>query len=163
VPFSIYFILLRGWYALEDTKTPFYLSLVLNTINVVLSIVLFELAPTTLKVPAIGLATGLTYWLMMPIAWPVLRRRTGGLHTRATWLAVLRMIIAGAATTAVTLGAFVALDIWFEGSWDSRLVLLVVMVLASVAGLVTYLAAAQVLRIKEVGAALAMVRAKVGR
>ena len=47
VPFSIYFILLRGWYALEDTKTPFYLSLVLNTINVVLSIVLFEIAPTS--------------------------------------------------------------------------------------------------------------------
>ena len=37
IPFSVYFILLRGWYSMEDTRTPFYLSLVLNTINVVLS------------------------------------------------------------------------------------------------------------------------------
>ena len=76
VPFSIYFILLRGWYSLEDTKTPFYLSLVLNTINVALSIALFNLAPTSMKVPAIGLAFGLTYWIMMPIAWPILSRRS---------------------------------------------------------------------------------------
>ena len=42
VPFSLYFILLRGWYSLEDTRTPFYLSLVLNTVNVALSIALFN-------------------------------------------------------------------------------------------------------------------------
>ncbi len=163
VPFSIYFILLRGWYALEDTRTPFYLSLVLNTINVVLSIALFEVAPTQLKVPAIGLAFGLTYWLMMPIAWPVLGRRAGGLHTRTTWLAVLRMMVAGAVTSAVTVAAFLVLDIWLEGSWDSRLVMLLVLALASVAGLLAYVAAARVMRIGEVGSALAMVRSKVGR
>ena len=100
VPFSIYFILLRGWYSLEDTRTPFYLSLVLNTINVALSIALFNLAPTSLKVPAIGLAFGLTYWIMMPIAWPVLSRRSHGLHTRATWVAVMKMLVAGSATVA---------------------------------------------------------------
>ena len=163
VPFSIYFILLRGWYALEDTKTPFYLSLVLNTINVTLSIVLFELAPTALKVPAIGLALGLTYWLMMPIAWPILRRRAGSLHTRSTWVAVLRMMVAGAVASAVTVAAFGVLDIWFGGSWDSRLVLLLVLALASTAGLLAYLAAARVMRIGEVGSAVAMVRSKVGR
>jgi len=136
---------------------------VLNTINVTLSIVLFELAPTALKVPAIGLALGLTYWLMMPIAWPILRRRAGGLHTRTTWLAVLRMMVAGAVTSAVTVAAFVVLDVWFEGSWDSRLVMLLVLALASVAGLLAYVTAAWVLRIGEVGSAVAMVRSKVGR
>ena len=66
VPFSIYFILLRGWYSLEDTRTPFFLSLVLNAHQRrPLSIGLFRLVPTQWKVPAIGLAFGLTYWAMM--------------------------------------------------------------------------------------------------
>ena len=162
VPFSIYFILLRGWYSLEDTKTPFYLSLVLNTINVALSIALFNLAPTSMKVPAIGLAFGLTYWIMMPIAWPILSRRSHGLHTRSTWVAIVKMLVAGSATVLVTFGCYRVLEQVLEGAWDSRLSLLGVLVVASLLGLVVYLGAARALRIREVSAAMAMVRRKVG-
>ena len=163
VPFSLYFILLRGWYSLEDTRTPFYLSLVLNTVNVALSIALFAVAPTALKVPAIGLAFGLTYWIMMPIAWPILARRTGGLHTRDTWFAVLRMLAAGSVTVAVSLMCYRGLELALEGAWDSRLSLLAVLVIASLLGLVAYLGAARALRIREVGAAMSLVRRRVGR
>ena len=163
VPFSIYFILLRGWYALEDTKTPFYLSLVLNTVNVVLSIALFQVAPTELKVPAIGLAFGLTYWIMMPIAWPILARTAGDLHTRSTWLAVLRMLLAGMGAGLVTFMAFVGIGVVLEGSWDSRLGLLVVLVSAGLVGLLAYLAMARVLRIREVGSAVSMVSGRLRR
>jgi len=163
VPFSIYFILLRGWYSLEDTKTPFYLSLVLNTINVALSIALFNLAPTSMKVPAIGLAFGLTYWIMMPIAWPILARRSHGLHTRTTWVAVFKMLLAGSATVLVTLGCYRGLEQVLEGAWDSRVSLVGVLVIASLLGLVVYLGAARVLHIREVSAAMSLVRSKVGR
>ena len=163
VPFSIYFILLRGWYSLEDTRTPFYLSLVLNTINVVLSIVLFQLAPTYWKVPAIGLAFGLTYWIMMPIAWPHLARRAHGLHTRETWVTLVRILVAGAASVAVTLLGYLVLEQVLAGAWDSRLSLIGVLLVASLLGLVAYLLAARALRIAEVSRALSMVRRKVGR
>ncbi len=167
VPFSVYFILLRGWYSLEDTKTPFYLSLVLNTINVALSILLFELAPTSLKVPAIGLAFGLTYWIMMPIAWPVLARRSGGLHTRATWMALAKMLLAGSATVATIVLATLLIEMYLPRVLDfgqgSRPRLLGVLVVASLLGLGVYLGAARALRIREVGTAMAMVRRKVGR
>ncbi|MGB7980842.1 MAG: murein biosynthesis integral membrane protein MurJ [Candidatus Nanopelagicales bacterium] len=163
VPFSIYFILLRGWYSVEDTKTPFLLSLVLNTINVVLSIGLFRLAPLDLKVPALGVAFGLTYWLMMPIAWPLLARRTAPLHTRTTWLAVLRMLAAGALAAAATLMTFVGFDQYVNDPYTSRWTLLTSMALASLAGLLAYLLAARLLRIEEVGKAVRMVRRRVGR
>ncbi len=166
VPFSIYFILLRGWYSLEDTRTPFYLSLVLNTINVVLSIALFTLAPTALKVPAIGVAFGLTYWLMMPIAWPILSRRSNGLHTRATWVAVLKMLAAGAATVAVIVAAATLIELnlpgFLEGAQASRLRLLGVLGVASLLGLAVYVGAARALGIREVSAAMALVRRRVG-
>jgi len=167
VPFSIYFILLRGWYSLEDTKTPFYLSLVLNTINVALSIALFQLAPTELKVPAIGLAFGLTYWIMMPIAWPILARRSDGLHTRETWVALLRMLVAGTATVVVIVGATVLIELnlptFLEGTQGSRPRLMGVLTIASLLGLAVYLGAARALRIREVSAAMSMVRSRLGR
>ncbi len=167
VPFSIYFVLLRGWYSLEDTKTPFYLSLVLNTVNVALSIALFTLAPTALKVPAIGLAFGLTYWIMMPIAWPILSRRTGGLHTRDTWVAVLRMLLAGTVTVAAIVAATVLIELnlpsILDGGQGSRPRLVGVLSIASLLGLAVYLAVARALGIREVGDAVSMVRRKVGR
>jgi putative peptidoglycan lipid II flippase len=162
VPFSIYFILLRGWYSLEDTRTPFYLSLVLNTINVALSIALFNLAPTSLKVPAIGLAFGLTYWIMMPIAWPILSRRSNGLHTRSTWVAILKMLAAGTATVVVTWLCYWGLEQVLGSAWESRLSLVGVLVVASLLGLVSYLAVARALGIREVSAAVSLVRRRVG-
>lgn len=163
IPFSIYFILLRGWYSMEDTKTPFFLSLALNTINVVLSIVLFAAVPTAWKVPAIGLAFGLTYWLMMVVAWPVLSRRLGGLQTASTWLAVARMLLAGLVAGAAALAVFWAADQAITDLWDSTLAKIATLALASLAGLLAYLLAARVLGISEVSRALALVRAKVGR
>jgi putative peptidoglycan lipid II flippase len=163
VPFSIYFILLRGWYAMEDTKTPFYLSLVLNGINVVLSIGLFALAPTQLKVPAIGVAFGLTYWLMMPVAWPLLARRVGDLHTAATWRSVVRMLVAGVLTSAVTAGTFVALVALWGGVWDEVWRRVVALALAGLVGLVSYLLVARLLHIGEVAEAVATVRRRLGR
>jgi putative peptidoglycan lipid II flippase len=163
IPFSVYFILLRGWYSVEDTKTPFYLSLVLNAINVALSLGLFYAVPTQWKVPAIGLAFGLTYWAMMVVAWPVLSRRLGGLHTRATWLAVGRMMIAGLAAVAAVTGVFVAADRWLGGLWDSTLAKIATLSLGSLAGLLVYLLAARALGITEVAKAVALVRRRLRR
>jgi putative peptidoglycan lipid II flippase len=163
IPFSIYFILLRGWYSMEDTRTPFFLSLALNTINVVLSIVLFQAVPTEWKVPAIGLAFGLTYWLMMLVSWPVLSRRLGGLQTAGTWLAVVRMIVAGMVSGAAALAVFWWADESITGLWDSTLAKLATLAVASLAGLIAYLVAARVLGITEVARAIALVRQKVGR
>jgi putative peptidoglycan lipid II flippase len=163
VPFSVYFILLRGWYSMEDTRTPFYLSLVLNTNNVALSIGLFYAVPTEYKVPAIGVALGLTYWLMMLVAWPLLARSLGGMRTSETWLAIVRMLVAGAAgALAAGLVLWLA-DTRWAGLWDSALLKLVTLGAAGLAGLLAYLLAAKALRVREVAQAVSMVRRRLGR
>jgi putative peptidoglycan lipid II flippase len=163
VPFSLYFILLRGWYSLEDTRTPFFLSIALNAINVVLSILLFNLAPTHLKVPAIGLATGLTYWLMMIVAWPVLSRRLGGLSTAATWLSIGRMLLAGSAAAATAGATFLVSQANVSGLWDNPPAKIATILVASAAGLISYLLAARFLRVREVAAAVQIIRRRLGR
>jgi putative peptidoglycan lipid II flippase len=163
VPFSIYFILLRGWYSMEDTRTPFFLSLVLNAINVALSIGLFWAVPTAWKVPAIGLALGVTYWAMMAVAWPVLARRVGGLQTRATWLAVARMMLAGLIAGMVSGGVFWAADRWLADLWDVWLLKAGTLAAAGLAGLAAYVLVARLLRIGEVGEVVGLVRRRLGR
>ncbi|HEX6887621.1 MAG TPA: murein biosynthesis integral membrane protein MurJ [Candidatus Nanopelagicales bacterium] len=163
VPFSLYFILLRGWYSLEDTRTPFYLSLVLNGINVALSIGLFLVVPTAWKVPAIGLALGLTYWAMMLVAWPVLSRRLGGMHTGQTWRAIGRMLLGGVLAGVAAGVVFWAANAWLEGLWDSLLLKALTMVAASLVGLVAAFLAARLLDIREFNQAVGMVRRKLGR
>jgi putative peptidoglycan lipid II flippase len=163
VPFSIYFILLRGWYSLEDTRTPFFLSLALNAINVVLSIGLFYAVPTQWKVPAIGLAFGLTYWAMMLVAWPVLARRLGGIATTSTWMAVARMLLAGAVGSAATLGVLWLGQALLPGVWDSLIQKVLLLAVAGLAALLAYLVAARLLRVSEVSTAMGIVRRRLGR
>jgi putative peptidoglycan lipid II flippase len=163
VPFSLYFILLRGWYSLEDTRTPFFLSLVLNGINVALSIGLFLVVPTAWKVPALGLALGLTYWAMMLVAWPVLSRRLGGMHTGQTWRAISRMLLGGVLAGVAAGAVFWAASTWLEGLWDSLLLKALTMVAASLVGLLAAFLAARLLDIREFNQAVGMVRRKLGR
>jgi hypothetical protein len=77
-------------------------------------------------------------------------------------VAIVKMLVAGSATVLVTLGCYLGLEQVLESTWDSRLSLLGVLVIASLMGLLVYLGAARALRIREVSTALAIVRSKVG-
>lgn len=164
VPFSIYFVLLRGWYAMEDTKTPFFLSCALNGFNVVFAVALFSAVDTFWKVPVIGLAFALSYWAMMPVAWPILARRLGGLQTRETWQAILRILAAGAVSGVAATAILVAIGLALGGvSNYSRLLQVLVLIPVSAGGLLAYLGAARVLRITEVNTAMSLVSRRLRR
>ena len=81
--YSLYYALLRVFYAHEDTRTPFLLTVVLNIVDVALAIPLFHAAPLNLKVPALAAAYVVAYWVTLAVTWSLARRRTGGLATAA--------------------------------------------------------------------------------
>jgi len=94
-PFTVYYVLLRGWYAMEDTRTPFFMALVLNAINVTLALSLFSLAgPGAPQVNALAAAYIMTYWLIVLLAWPILARRYRGLETPRTLVAFVKIAVA---------------------------------------------------------------------
>ncbi len=75
--FSAYLFVLRGFYALEDTRTPFLVNVVENLVNVVLAVVLVRrFGPT-------GLAASyaMAYAFASVLAFGVLARRVGGFRT----------------------------------------------------------------------------------
>lgn len=96
IGFSLYLFTLRGFYALRDTRTPFFLNVVENTINIVLAIAL----EPWLGVKGLALALALAYTVSALIAFVTLRRRVGLLGGRRLGLAVGKVGLASAAMAA---------------------------------------------------------------
>lgn len=73
--FSIYLFLLRGYYALSDTKTPFKLNAVENIINIALAVPLVKV----MGVAGLSLSYSLAYLISSVMTYYTLNRRIGGL------------------------------------------------------------------------------------
>lgn len=91
--FSLYLFTLRGFYALRDTRTPFFLNVGENAISILLAI---SLEPW-LGVKGLALALALAYTVSALIAFVTLRRRVGLLGGRRLALAVGKIGVASAA------------------------------------------------------------------
>jgi putative peptidoglycan lipid II flippase len=154
------FVLLRGYYALEDTRTPFWLTVVFSVILLALAYPLFALAGHGgTQVASLALAYSLSYWIGLVVTWWVLARRLGSLESRRTAWVIGRLLIAGVVSVGVMLAVTRALiDLEGRGVESLGHVLLAVNVATtSLAGIVVFAAAAWVLRIQEVADVLSLV------
>ena len=77
--FSAQYIALRGFYAFEDTRTPFLLQVAIAATNVLLALVAYAVLPLRWRMVGVALAYSLTYLVGLALSTSVLRRRTGGL------------------------------------------------------------------------------------
>jgi putative peptidoglycan lipid II flippase len=101
--FSLYLFTLRGFYARRDTRTPFFLNVIENALNIVLALAL----EPWLGVKGLALALALAYSISALLAFGVLRGRVGLLGGRRLALAVGKIGIASAAmAVAVVLVAY---------------------------------------------------------
>jgi putative peptidoglycan lipid II flippase len=75
IGFSLYLYALRGFYAFHDTRTPFFLNLVENAINVVLAFALVG----RFGVQGVAFSYSVAYLVSAALALFVLRRRAGRL------------------------------------------------------------------------------------
>lgn len=160
LPFTLFYVLLRGYYALEDTRTPFWVTVLFSVILLALVYPLFYLVPVGgSQVAAIALAYSVAYWLAFGVTWWILARRLGAMESRRTAWALGRMIIAGAVSVGIML-ACLALILRVElGGLEEdvgKVTLLINVVITSVVGIAAYLGAAWVLRIGEVSDVLSL-------
>jgi putative peptidoglycan lipid II flippase len=82
IPFSVHHLLLRGFYAFEDTRTPVRINVWINVINIIAVLLAWWLLPTQWVV--VGMAAGytLSYAVGALITSRTLSRRLGGLEGR---------------------------------------------------------------------------------
>ena len=163
LPFTLYYVILRGWYALEATRTAFYVTIVLNALWLLLAIPAFAWVTSLQSGPAAlaALAGGYvaSYWITLVIAWVILSRRLGGLQTGTTVRSLARIFAAGLVMLAVMTGGRLLFAQLLPG--QSRMHALVIVAVLGALGCVVYLGAARVLRVSEVSDVLALLRRRV--
>ncbi|ROQ97020.1 putative peptidoglycan lipid II flippase [Streptomyces sp. 2132.2] len=161
IPYSVQYVVLRGFYAYEDTRTPFYNTVIVAGVNAAVSTAAFFVLPARWAVVGMAAAYGLGYTAGVGVAWRRLRNRLGGdldgahvmrTYARLTGACVPAAAVAGAAAYAVTQ--------WLGSGVTGSLAALAA---GGVALAAVFLVAAKRMRIEELNAMVGMVRGRMGR
>ena len=171
LPFTLFYVLLRGFYAMEDTRTPFFVTVIFSAVMLVLVVWLFSilsgLGVTSAggpQVAAIALGYVLAYWVGFLILWWWLAHRLGSMNSGRTAWVLVRLTIAGIVAVLITTVARVAaVDFLPIGGLNAQMTSLVLIVLSGVVGVPIFIISAWVLRVREVSTAFAMVKSRVVR
>ncbi|MER6627317.1 murein biosynthesis integral membrane protein MurJ [Streptomyces sp. NPDC000987] len=161
IPYSVQYVVLRAFYAYEDTRTPFYNTVIVAAVNAGASVVCYFVLPARWAVVGMSASYGLAYAIGVGVAWNRLRGRLGGdldgarvlrTYARLCIASVPAALLSGAACYAIghTLGQGVA------GSFAALLV-------GGAVLLGIFFLAARRMRIEELNSLVGMVRGRLGR
>ena len=92
--FSAFQLLLRGFYAMQDTRTPALINVGSNAVNVLADVIFFRY----LKVEGLALGHATAYTCATVVAGFILVRRVGGLDWRRLLKGLAQIMLGGAAT-----------------------------------------------------------------
>ena len=151
IGYSVYLFVLRGFYAHQDTRTPFVINCFQNVLNIALA---FILSPS-LDVLGLGIAFSASYVLAAIGALFVLRNKVRGFSALDVLLGLSRLVIA-----AASMGAIMWMVLRPIGS-NSGAGAFVKVVVGSGVGVLTYLGALSLLRAPEVEH-LRVLRSRIG-
>lgn len=153
LPFSIFQLFLRAFYAMQDTKTPFLINVVAVILNAAINIPMFKL----LGVEGLAAGHAISYVFGVTAQARVLSGRIGGLGGRELFSSLVRIAGATAIMGLVVFGASELMGNVLVGrDFLSQTAGLLVPVIT---GVIVYLGAAHVLGVKE----LAMVKGLLAR
>jgi len=157
--FSVHYVILRGFYAVEDTRTPFFIQCVVAAVNITLAITLTMAVRPELVAPMLALAYGASYTAGSLVSTGILSRRLGGLGGRALAGFVCRVVLAAVPAAGLALLALVGLDqlgLEVASKSDS----LVILATGGLLGIVVYVGLARLLGVAEIGRIIALVASR---
>ena len=161
VPFSIQFVCLRTFYALEDTRTPFLLQVVIGVVNAGGALLLPHiLADPSWTAAALAMAYSLAYFVGVQLSWRQLKKQVPSLNGRDLLMHIARLSIgAGIGALAVW-----PLSHWIMAVLPDRLIGPPI-ALALGGGIIgaTFFAVGRVLKVRELASLGDMIRSKLGR
>ncbi len=161
IPYSVQYVVLRGFYAYEDTRTPFYNTVIVAAVNAAASALCYVVLPAQWAVVGMAGSYGLAYAVGVGIAWRRLRNRLGGDLDGAHVLRTYARLCMASLPAAVLAGAagFGLLKLLGEGALGS----LVALVVGGAVLLGVFFVAARRMRITELNTLVGMVRGRLGR
>lgn len=160
VPFSIFQLLLRVFYAFGDTRTPVFIGAGNTAVSIALSFLASAVLPARYVVMGLAFALTVSYIAGTGVAWALASRRVRGLQGRVVAAGLSRMYMAALPAAAAALGV-----LWLTQELTDLNPLSAAIMLAAGGGLgmVLYLVIAHRMRIPEVSSVVGMVAGRVGR
>ena len=146
--FTCHYLTLRGFYALERTRTVFWIQCVIAAVNIAAAILLVRASSAEDTSPALVLAYAAAYAVGSAVSYLVLRRLLGGLHTARLLRFLVRLLLAAGLSTAAAWAC-----LWLLGRLGEDPHVLVAALRAFVVTLVdigVFLAMARLVRLDEV-------------
>ena len=159
VLFTAHYLMLRGFYALEQTRRVFMIQCGIAATNIVAAVLLTRDAPASEIAPRLVIAYACSYAVGAATSYTLLSREVGGLGGRRLVRFLVRLAIAVGVSAGVGLLVYLGLErvLDFEGTLRAVLDLVVV----GLAYFGVYFALARLLRITEVTEVLALVGRRV--
>ncbi|GAA2084172.1 hypothetical protein GCM10009759_03000 [Kitasatospora saccharophila] len=159
IPYSVQYVLLRGFYAYEDTRTPFSNTVWVALTQAATAVLCWLVLPAQWAVTGMALGYGLSYAVGVFVAVPKLKAKVGGLDTARITKTYVRLAMASLPAAVVGL-VLELLALQVLDGWIGNVLTLLV---AAGAQLAVFLVLARKMRIEELSALTGMVRRRLGR
>jgi putative peptidoglycan lipid II flippase len=159
LPYTLFNLLLRAFYAVHDSRTPALVGVVSMAVRVVASFAALFILPPAEVVVGVGVGFGLSSIVMAVWLWWILSRRVGGLETRRVGKTLWRMHIAAIPGMIFAILATVLID---KAAPPGTITALTVVAVGGAGGLSLYLVTARLLKVAEISELTHMVRARLG-
>ena len=166
IPFTVQFVTLRTFYALEDTRTPFFIQVLIAGLNMGLAIGLVAAVQAWMTDPAswiataLALAYSLAYAVGVLASWKLLKRRVPGIDGGAIALHIVRLLLASAVGGVA---AYFAAE-WLRGLIGSQLMgNIVALAVGGLLVLASYILIGKALKVRELTSLSTLVRTRFGR
>jgi putative peptidoglycan lipid II flippase len=160
--FTVHYLMLRGFYALERTRTVFWVQCVIAAVNVVLAILVVSRVSAEDTAPGLAAAYAAAYGVGALLSYLLLRSVLGGLETGGLLRFVARTLVAAGLAAAAAWGwRTLLLSVW--GGDEGKLLSVTLLVSAGVVDLVVFLLAARLLRIREISEVVGLVTSRFRR
>ncbi len=154
--FTVHYLMLRGFYALERTRTVFWVQCLIALVNITLALAVTRAVGPQDTAPGLVVAYGGSYAVGAVASYLLLRRVVGGLDTRRTVRFAVRLLIAATLAGGAAWGWRRLLEqVWATGDGKGQAVVL--LATTGTLDLVVLLLAARAMRITEVTEVVAMV------
>ncbi|HWF79404.1 MAG TPA: murein biosynthesis integral membrane protein MurJ [Streptosporangiaceae bacterium] len=160
MPYMLFQLLLRVFYALHDSKTPALIGVAVMVTNAGANLLAAAIFTPTVRVAALGACFGLSNLVGTVIAWRVLSARLGGLDGREIGRSLVRMHVAALPAAIFALVVAIAMTAALSTARSGAFLIVVV---GGAGALLCYLGAARAMRLAEVTDLTRMVRSRLRR
>ncbi len=164
--FTLHYLTLRGFYALERTRTVFGVQCVIAVVNVALALLVVGAVSPRLTAPGLALAYGGAYAVGAVISTLVLRRVLGSLEIPELVRFGVRILLAAGIAGAAAYGWRSLVDAVLDPGGDGiegKLTSLLVLSSTGLVDLVVLLVVARALRIAEISEVTSLVTSRLRR